>query len=60
MNAEVTVKFTIRNTGEHEECGFETYPELIRWLIQIEGLWGLVEDEYVIINIIGWREGDKK
>ena len=58
MDAEVTVKFTIRNTGEHMECGFETYPELVRWLIQEDGLWGLVEDEFEIINIEGRRVGD--
>ena len=49
--AEITVKFIMKNTGCHEECGFETYNELIRWLIQEEGLWGLVEDEYVITKI---------
>ena len=51
MDAEVTVKFIITNTGEHGECGFETYEELVRWLIQEEGLWGLVNDDYEIINI---------
>jgi len=51
VKAEVIVKFIIENTGRHEECGFDTYNELIRWLIQEEGLWGLVEDEYEIINI---------
>ena len=59
MNAEITVKFTIENTGEHEECGFETYAELVRWLIHEEGLWGLVNDEYEIINIVGRQGGPR-
>jgi len=51
MDAEVTVKFIITNTGEHGECGFETYEELVRWLIQEEGLYGLVNDEYEILSV---------
>ena len=51
VNAEVTIKFIIENTGSPEEWEFDTYDEVIKWLIQEEGLWGLVNDEYEILKI---------
>jgi len=48
MNAKILVEFTIKNACERECFGsgtpHKTFGDLVRWLIQEEGLTGVVED----------------
>jgi hypothetical protein len=52
--AKVTVELTISCMSDTKECleeGFKSFEEMTRWLIDEEGLFGLVDDEYKILKI---------
>ncbi len=60
IELEITVRFRIKNTGTREEMhqwckDIGVSPSLIsyvRWLANEEGLMGIVEDGYVITNVV--------
>lgn len=53
MNAEITVRFTASNLCEPEdlEQPVETFDKMVRYLIESEGLVGIIDDEGTILEI---------
>lgn len=51
----VTIRFRIKNMGvwpdDYPVDSFSSFEEVVRYLIQEEGLFGIVEDEHEIIAI---------
>lgn len=53
MDIKVTIEFTIKNAFSEEDLKHEemTVQELTEFLIKSEGLHGIVEDDYKIVEI---------
>lgn len=54
MDAKITIDFVATNLCSEEtltEDGW-TFDEMVRFLIKEEGLFGIVEDEFCIVNIV--------
>jgi hypothetical protein len=51
MDAKVTVEYIVKNACGEDISPFESFEELIRWLIKEEGIYGISEDDYRIVRI---------
>lgn len=57
INAKVTVEFTLKNVCSEEDLKDTkmSFGEMIKDLIQTEGLFGLVEPRYKVVDIVKTR-----
>lgn len=51
MNAIVTVKFVLKNICDKKDLEDTSFEEMVKFLIDEEGLFNLCDDEYEIIKI---------
>lgn len=53
MKGEIIVRFTMSNVCSKESLKSSdmTFEQMVRWLIREEGLFGVVDDRYKILNV---------
>lgn len=60
LDAEVVIRFKIKNLMDSEDnlddWGFDSFEDFVKFLIEEEGLMGVVEDGYKILSITEVRE----
>ncbi len=44
MDAIITVRFTLSNVCDRKDLGDQTFEDMVRWLIQEEGIFGIVDE----------------
>ena len=64
MNAKVLVEYTVKNVCDPEDFGGEqfhkTFEELVRWLIDNEGIHGVADEKYKIISVSECKQKPKR
>jgi hypothetical protein len=56
MNAKVVVEYTVENVCDNQDYGkdnprFKTFAQVVKHLIECEGIFGIAQDDYRIVSI---------